>query len=120
MHDLTVLSDVLSVVSCLSSVELDCDAVFDADAVADTAASVFCVLHAFTLCPCSNDVVGAVAIAAAVDAVLICKKKKKGAQFEITNERIYITYTHFRAISFGMQLNCVSVLFSDRFLRVIR
>lgn len=59
---MTVHCDVLSVVSCLSSVELDCDDVFDAVAVADVeltidaVASVFCVPLAFAISPCSNAV----------------------------------------------------------------
>lgn len=106
--------DVLSVVSCLSSVEFDCDDVFDAVAVADVeltidaVASVFCVPLAFAISPCSN----------AVDAAkstlftdnLLCtenktthkkekemKRKKEGKRIKrrtIQNyqKRIYIMY----------------------------
>lgn len=108
VFDLIVHTDALSVVSCLSSVELDCEAVIDAVAefTTDTATeSIFCVSHAFTFCPCSNDVDADGTLH--IGALLCCiemgkeeterKKEKKKAHNSKKPMRIYITYI-FRAI----------------------
>lgn len=80
MLDLTVHTDVLSVVSCLSSVELDCDVALDdftvvtvAGLAIDTAGSVVCVAFAFICWPC----VKYVAATTLFINDLLCKEQEK-------------------------------------------
>lgn len=116
--DLTVHADVLSVVSCLSSVELDSDAASDADADAVAGglptvaiASVFCVPLAFTIWPCSNDAATATGGTLFTNDMLCVKlmKRKRGREKKRKRRTIQNYQWEFILYTFYSDINLLGI-----------